>query len=192
MYYNSFPKRLNEAMNNLNMKQIELSNKTGLDRALISNYLAGNYKPKEKNLKKIAEALQVDINWLMGYDMEDNVSKNGDILLIDYDNLERIKENIPKGIYDFLDLDDVWLGTYSNSLQLYRLLNSLEWVKTGVRLNDGEIDKIIAFIKVNKGDIREELMIAGKLAKEQWERFVKSSLYQNYREEKERGKLGEN
>ncbi len=68
----------------------------------------------------------------------------------------------------FLDLDYVYfpnldridgygLSSYSNCLQLQRILNRLELVKTGVRLSDEEVDKIMAFIKANKEDIKEEL-----------------------------------
>ena len=47
----------------------ELVEKTGIDKGQMSSYLAGRYKPKQKNLSLIAEALNVDEAWLMGYDV---------------------------------------------------------------------------------------------------------------------------
>lgn len=79
MYYNIFSKRLKEAMTDKNIKQIDLANKTGLDKSLISNYLANKYKPKEDNLYIIAKALNVNPVWLMGYD----VSKTNDDITTD-------------------------------------------------------------------------------------------------------------
>ena len=69
MYYNSFPKRLKEAMEDLNIKQTDLVRKTGLDKSLISNYLSGKYKPKQNNLYLIAKALDVNPKWLLGYNV---------------------------------------------------------------------------------------------------------------------------
>ena len=79
MYYNSFSKRLKVAMDDLNIKQIDLANKTGLDKSLISNYLNDKYKPKQNNLHVLAKALNVSPVWLMGYD----VDKDGDSLISD-------------------------------------------------------------------------------------------------------------
>lgn len=79
MYYNLFSKRLKEAMSDIGIKQIELANKTGLDKSLISNYLADKYKPKNNNLQILAKALNVNPVWLMGYD----VNKNGDEIIAD-------------------------------------------------------------------------------------------------------------
>ena len=51
------------------MKQIELSRLTGIDSGTINNYLSGKYEPKQDRLEKIAEALDVNPVWLMGYDV---------------------------------------------------------------------------------------------------------------------------
>lgn len=65
----SFSSRLNTAMKNNKIKQIELSRMTGLDKSLISNYLKGTYQAKQSNLHLIASALNVSEAWLMGYDV---------------------------------------------------------------------------------------------------------------------------
>lgn len=65
----TFAQRLNEALAIKGTKQIELSRLTHLDRGTINNYLTGKYEPKQDKLTIIAEALDVDPVWLMGYDV---------------------------------------------------------------------------------------------------------------------------
>ncbi|MGN0444199.1 MAG: helix-turn-helix domain-containing protein [Acutalibacteraceae bacterium] len=65
----TFSERLIEAMDARGVSQTELSKLTGIDKSLISNYRSGGYKPKQKNLYKIAVALNVSETWLMGYDV---------------------------------------------------------------------------------------------------------------------------
>lgn len=63
-----FSKRLREMLETRGMRQIDLANKTGLDKALIHGYLSGKYEPKEDRLQLIAAALNCDPLWLAGYD----------------------------------------------------------------------------------------------------------------------------
>ncbi len=69
MQIDTFANRLQKALDKKNMKPIELANKTGLDKSLISNYLSGKYKAKQDKLTIIAKALDVNEVWLMGYDV---------------------------------------------------------------------------------------------------------------------------
>lgn len=69
MIVEDFAVRLKKAMTYKKMKQIELSTKSGIDKALISNYLSGKYKAKQDKLHKLAVALDVSEGWLMGYDV---------------------------------------------------------------------------------------------------------------------------
>lgn len=62
-------KRIKVALDMNNMKQSELVEKTGIGKSSISTYLSGAYEPKQKNIYKIAEALNVNESWLMGYDV---------------------------------------------------------------------------------------------------------------------------
>lgn len=68
--------RIKYAMEIREIKQTELVEKTGIDKGQMSSYLSGKYKPKQKNLNLIAQALSVDEAWLMGFDvpMEREVS----------------------------------------------------------------------------------------------------------------------
>lgn len=58
--------RICKALSIRNMKQVELSEKTGIPKSAISQYCAGAFKPKQHRLFLIAEALDVDEAWLMG------------------------------------------------------------------------------------------------------------------------------
>lgn len=70
MIVEDFSVRLKKAMTYRNMKQVDLCNKSGIDKALISNYLSGKYKAKQDKLHKLAIALDVSEGWLMGYDVD--------------------------------------------------------------------------------------------------------------------------
>ena len=72
----SFASRLNKAMELKNMKQSELVEKTGITKGAISQYLKGEYEPKQINLYKISKALQVNPVWLMGKEVDMESGEN--------------------------------------------------------------------------------------------------------------------
>ena len=55
-------------MENSNISQTELAKRTGIGKSSISTYLAGSYEPKQKNIYRMAQVLNVNEAWLMGYD----------------------------------------------------------------------------------------------------------------------------
>lgn len=61
--------RIKEAMSLRGVTQSELSEKTKIGKSSISTYLKGAYEPKQRNLYKIAQVLDVDPVWLMGGDV---------------------------------------------------------------------------------------------------------------------------
>ena len=65
----SFAKRLEEALRIRDVKQSELVEKTQISKSAISQYLSGAFEPKQKNIYKIARALNVNPVWLMGKDV---------------------------------------------------------------------------------------------------------------------------
>jgi len=76
MLNDTFANRLQKAINSKNIKPIELSKKTGIDKSQISNYLSGNYKANSNNLTLLADALGVSETWLLGYDENIYVNAN--------------------------------------------------------------------------------------------------------------------
>lgn len=65
----SFSKRLKEAMEIRGLKQVDLVEKTGIGKSAINHYVSGKYEAKQKALYLLAQALNVDEAWLMGYDV---------------------------------------------------------------------------------------------------------------------------
>ena len=61
--------RLAKALAIRGMKQYELCEKTKIPKSAISQYLSGLFEPKQDRLHIIAQALDVDPVWLMGFDV---------------------------------------------------------------------------------------------------------------------------
>ena len=61
--------RLAKALAIRGMKQYELCEKTKIPKSAISQYLSGVFEPKQDRLYLIAQALEVDPVWLMGFDV---------------------------------------------------------------------------------------------------------------------------
>lgn len=61
--------RIKKALSIRNMRQSDLVEKTGIGKSSISTYLSGAYEPKQRNIYKIAKALDVSEAWLMGADV---------------------------------------------------------------------------------------------------------------------------
>lgn len=68
------PERLQEAMDAINKKQIDLAKETGLSHSTISRYLSGHVEPRQEAIIKLAKALNVSEWWLYGYDVPMNRS----------------------------------------------------------------------------------------------------------------------
>lgn len=60
--------RIKKALKLRGMKQIDLSNKSGIDKGSISYYCSGKYEPKQDAIYKMAKVLDVSEMWLWGYD----------------------------------------------------------------------------------------------------------------------------
>lgn len=61
--------RIKEGLQLQDMKQTDLVNLTGITKGALSSYISGAYEPKQRNIYKIAKALNVNEAWLMGYDV---------------------------------------------------------------------------------------------------------------------------
>lgn len=65
----TFSNRLNTAMRMRNMKATELSEKTGISKSSLSEYINGKYEAKQDGVYLLAKALNVNEAWLMGLDV---------------------------------------------------------------------------------------------------------------------------
>lgn len=99
----SFCERLEEAMALRNMRNVDLSEATGIEKSRISYYRVGRNGPKHPSAEKLAKALRVDINWLLGFDVP--MIPERKILLADkFQLLNEIgKEKAEEYIDDLLD-----------------------------------------------------------------------------------------
>lgn len=61
--------RIQLALKMNDMRQSDLSKKTGIGKSAISQYISGNFEPRQENIYKLAKALNVNEAWLMGYDV---------------------------------------------------------------------------------------------------------------------------
>ena len=80
-------RRLQMALDNRNMKQSDLVETTGIGKSSISTYLSGKYEPKQRNIYKMAKALNINEAWLMGEDVP----------------MERDEKSKPSNVEDFND-----------------------------------------------------------------------------------------
>ena len=87
--------RLNEALNEANMTAQELSKKSGVSKASISQYRHGTYKPSNISSGKMGEVLGVNPLWLMGYDVDKYEMESPFIITVDkkhYDLFEGVND----------------------------------------------------------------------------------------------------
>jgi SOS-response transcriptional repressors (RecA-mediated autopeptidases) len=61
--------RIRQGMEIRNMKQVDIIERTGINKGALSSYISGKYAPKQNNIYKIAQALDVNEAWLMGHDV---------------------------------------------------------------------------------------------------------------------------
>lgn len=62
-------KRLRLALSNKNMKPQDLSDKSGVNKSSVSQYINGSHKPSNISAGKMSTVLDVDPLWLMGFDV---------------------------------------------------------------------------------------------------------------------------
>ncbi|MCI8999796.1 MAG: helix-turn-helix domain-containing protein [Clostridia bacterium] len=103
----SFKNRLNKAMQIRNIKAVELVEKTNISKANISCYMSGKYEAKADGVKLLADALNINPVWLMGYDVPMDTDEK-------IDELGNPVVTIPilgvvKAGYDYLAQEN-WIG----------------------------------------------------------------------------------
>lgn len=103
----TFSNRLNTAMRIRNIKPVELSEKTGIDKSKISSYMSGRYKAKQDGVFLLARALNVDEAWLMGCDvpMEKETITNNDFRYANHNgiNIDGLNEEEIEEINRFVE-----------------------------------------------------------------------------------------
>lgn len=67
-------RRMKVALDRANMTQQELSEKSGVSKSSISHYINGNHSPSNISSNAMAEVLGVNPLWLMGFDVDMDIS----------------------------------------------------------------------------------------------------------------------
>lgn len=86
--------RLRHALCIRDMKQSELSVKTGIPKSAISQYLSGAFEPKQGRIEKLSKALQVSEAWLMGFDVPMEV-------IVEVKQLGEVRQEIAKNLISY-------------------------------------------------------------------------------------------
>lgn len=166
----TFSNRLNTAMRLRNIKATELSEKTGIAKSSLSEYINGKYEAKQDGVFLLARALNVNEAWLMGLDvpMERDINKNemnykqafpllGTVKagynylasenIIGYVNLDR---NIPNPEEYFalkVTGDSMQPVLYDDDIVIVHSQNDVESGQIGIILIDGEEATVKKIIK---------------------------------------------
>lgn len=118
--------RIKEALNLRGMKQVELSEKSGINRPSISCYVSGKYEPKQEALYKMGKALDVSEMWLAGYDVpmeRPAYQKENDELI---DLIDKLQEDSDlRGKVLKLSKGELHVDSSDKILQYYNKLNDL-------------------------------------------------------------------
>lgn len=84
MKYPETARRLRMALDYADMKPQELSDLSGVNKSSISQYVNGSHKPSNVSAGKIADVLNINPLWLMGFDcpMKEDPAKHTDTHLV--------------------------------------------------------------------------------------------------------------
>ncbi|HAM62106.1 MAG TPA: LexA family transcriptional regulator [Erysipelotrichaceae bacterium] len=105
-----FVERLHQALKMKRFKQSDLSEKSGIGKSFISQYMSGKVMPKSDKISRIAIALGVKETWLLGYendyhrDMMPIPSTNG----IKIPVLGKVVAGLPiEAVQDIIDYEEI-------------------------------------------------------------------------------------
>jgi len=85
---NAFPQRLQAIRTRRGLSQDELAKRAGLQATAVSHFETGTRKPSFDNLRRLADALETTVDYLMGRTNDpESVVTEGDQLFRDFQNL---------------------------------------------------------------------------------------------------------
>lgn len=168
MEQESFANRLSKALLIRNMKPIDLSKKSGINKATISEYLKGKYEAKQTNIYLLAKALNINEAWLMGFDT----------------NIDRTPDNERSQIMTYTSTDDSMLPllgiddvayinpqeTYTSGDTIYFRLNNKLMIRKIINNEDGvelhAMNPYYPMLKYTTKELKEkEFIVIGKVIK---------------------------
>lgn len=99
-------KRLQLAIQNAGISQQELAEKSGVNKASISQYVNGSHAPSNISSGKMGKVLNVEPLWLMGFDVEMRKEQSSESAKIDMDFLSKfsiLKERDKQIVMSMID-----------------------------------------------------------------------------------------
>lgn len=104
-------RRLQQAMRDINITAQDLSNKSGVAKASISQYVNGSHKPSNISSGKMASVLNVEPLWLMGFDVSMKPEpKSASSKSITINVLGRVAAGIPiEAVENIIDTEEISL-----------------------------------------------------------------------------------
>jgi transcriptional regulator with XRE-family HTH domain len=102
-----FPERLKSAREMRKLTQIELGTKASLPSTSIAHFEAGSRKPSFDNLRKLAEALEVTTDYLLGRMDEPSMAEGGDVIFRDIGKLSDHNRQIVKNFIKMMADEDL-------------------------------------------------------------------------------------
>ena len=155
MKKDTFANRLNKAMELNNFKQIDLVNKTKIDKTLINKYLNGVSEAGSDKLSILGRALNVNEVWLMGYDVpiSNDSEKKTNLSLSLYELLRYYQLNT-ETLSNLIEIDKKRLDSFINQdclptkKELNLIVNYFNLKEENDLFNGNVIQKIISIKKI--------------------------------------------
>ncbi len=97
-----FPARLRAAREKRNLSQGDLASRTGLQASAISHFETATRKPSFDNLRRLADALDVTTDYLLGRVTDDQALAGADKLYRDLDRMTANDRDIAEGFLKML------------------------------------------------------------------------------------------
>ena len=99
----TFQERLAYILNLRRMRPIDLAHESGIEKSRIYYYLRGRNGPKHPAAETMAKVLDVDINWLLGFDVPMTLARK-DTFAEKFSRLNEIgKEKAEEYVDDLLE-----------------------------------------------------------------------------------------
>ena len=102
-----FSERLRSAREMRELTQTELGTKAKLPSTSVAHFEAGSRKPSFDNLRKLAEALEVTTDYLLGRVTEPSMAEAGDVLYRDVGKLSEPNRQIAKNFLRMLTEEEL-------------------------------------------------------------------------------------
>lgn len=100
--------RLIQILREKNITPKELSEKTGIPKSSISQYMSGYAKPKQDRIYLISKALDINPTWLLGYDVNINIEKQTEDIGIKIPILGTVIAGIPvTAVEDIIGYEEI-------------------------------------------------------------------------------------